>query len=129
MDYATLKLVHQAAVVLSISGFVVRGIAALAGAAWVRGRPARTLPHGVDTVLLLSAVAIAWLLRLNPIETPWLLAKIIGLLVYIGLGIVALRPGLPWRVRAVALVGAVLCFAQIAAMAITKSPAGMLSWV
>ena len=52
MDYATLRLVHQAAVMLSISGFIARGLAALAGAAWVRGRVARTLPHVIDTVLL-----------------------------------------------------------------------------
>ena len=52
--------------------------AALAGAAWVRGRVARTLPHAVDTVLLASAIGLAWLLQLNPLTTPWLAAKIAG---------------------------------------------------
>lgn len=76
MEYAALKLVHQASVVLSISGFIVRGAASLAGAAWVRSRSARTLPHVVDTVLLASALGLVWSLRLNPLDTPWLLAKI-----------------------------------------------------
>ena len=125
MDYAVLKLVHQTAVALSISGFVARGVAALMDARWVRGRAARTLPHGVDTVLLASALGLAWELRLNPITTPWLLAKIVGLLLYIALGVVALRPGLPRAVRTVVLLAAVLCFAQIVAMALTKSPAGL----
>ena len=86
MDYVFVKTVHQGAVALSISGFFIRGLAALAGAGWVRGRAARTLPHIVDTVLLLSAVALAWMLRLSPLATPWLMAKIVGLLVYIALG-------------------------------------------
>ena len=128
MEYATLKLVHQTAVVLSISGFAARGIGALAGANWVRSRLARSLPHVVDTVLLASALGLAWLLRLNPVATPWLLAKIVALLLYIALGMVALRPGLSNPLRAAALTGALQCFAQIVAMAIAKSPAGLLTW-
>ncbi len=44
MDYATIKLVHQSAVTLSIVGFFARGLASLANMAWVRSRAARTLP-------------------------------------------------------------------------------------
>ncbi len=128
MDYPTLKLVHQTAVVLSISGFIVRGVAALLDARWLRGTAARTLPHIVDTVLLASAVGLAWWLRLNPLATPWLLAKIVGLLLYIALGMVALRPGVPRAVRAAAFVAAVLCFAQIVAMALTKSVGAVFVW-
>jgi uncharacterized membrane protein SirB2 len=128
MDYATLKLVHQTAVALSIGGFAVRGVAALLDARWLRSRAARTWPHVVDTVLLASALGLAWVLRLNPMTTPWLLAKIVGLLLYIGLGMVALRPGFPRALRAVALLAALLCFGQIAAMALNKSPAGLLAW-
>jgi uncharacterized membrane protein SirB2 len=128
MDYATLKLIHQTAAVLSICGFVARGVASLAGAAWVRGRVARTLPHVIDSGLLASALGLAWTLRLNPMAAPWLLAKIVGLLVYIALGVLALRAGLPRPVRAVAFAAAVVCFAQIVAMATTKKPAGLLVW-
>ena len=124
-----LKLVHQTAVALSISGFLARGFAALAGAAWVRGRLARTLPHAVDTMLLASALGLAWELRLNPLTTPWLLAKIVELPLYIALGMVALKPGLPRAVRGAALIGALLCFAQIVASAITKSAVGLLAWI
>ena len=126
MDYFALKLIHQIAVTLSITGFVARGAASLAGAAWVRGRLARTLPHVIDTVLLGSAVALAWLLQLNPLSTPWLGAKIVGLLAYIGLGMVALKPTRPPALRAAAWVAALLAFAQIVATAITKSPLGLL---
>ena len=50
------RAVHQAAVALLFAGTFARGVAALRGAGWVRGRAARTWPHAVDTVLLLSAV-------------------------------------------------------------------------
>lgn len=127
MDYASLKLIHQSAVTLSIAGFVARGAAALSGSAWVRSRAARTLPHLVDTVLLASAIALARMLRLNPLETPWLAAKIVGLLAYIGLGMVALKPTRPRPARLLAWIAALLCFAQIVAIAITKQPLGLLA--
>ena len=126
MDYAVVKLIHQSAVALSITGFFVRGAASLAGARWTSGRAARTLPHVVDTVLLLSAVALAWMLRLAPGDAPWLVAKIVGLLVYIGLGIVALRPGRPRALRAAAWLAALLVVAWIVSVAMTKGPLGFL---
>ncbi len=127
MDYTTLKLLHQGAVAVSIAGFLARGTGALAGATWTRSRVARTLPHVVDTALLASAIALAWMLQMNPLVTPWLAAKIVGLLAYIGLGMVALKPGRPLALRATAWVAALLCFAQIVATAITKSPLGLLA--
>jgi uncharacterized membrane protein SirB2 len=124
MDYATLKLVHQGSVALSFAGFLARGAGSLRGAPWIRGRAARTLPHFVDTVLLVSAIALAWTLRLSPLEAPWLLAKILGLLVYIALGMLALNPGRPRNVRAIAYVAALATFAYIVSVAISKDPAG-----
>jgi uncharacterized membrane protein SirB2 len=126
MDYTTLKLVHQIAVALSLGGFVLRGGAGLLGQAWVRGRAARTWPHAVDTVLLASAIALAWTAGLAPWHTPWLMSKIAGLLAYIGLGAMALRPGLGLRRRAAAWVGALFTFGFIVSVAITKHPAGFL---
>ena len=114
LDYATIKLVHQSAVALSVSGFLVRGMASFVGAGWVRSRAARSLPHVVDTVLLLSALTLAWMLRLTPGSAPWLLAKVVGLVVYVGLGVVALRPGRALAVRATAWVAALATVGWIA---------------
>lgn len=127
VSYATLKLVHMTAVALSFAGFFVRGVGVLRGATWLRGKPARTLPHLVDTVLLASAIALAWMLRLNPLDTPWLAAKIVGLLAYIALGMVAIRPGRPAAVRGTAWVAALVVFAYIVSVALTKSPAGFFT--
>ena len=126
MDYLDVKLIHQSAAALSVAGFVARGLGALAAAQWVRGRAVRSLPHVVDSVLLLSALGLAWMLRLNPTAAPWLLAKIVALLVYIGLGMVALRPGRRLPVRAAAWLAALATFAYIVSVAISKHPAGFL---
>ncbi len=127
MDYATVKLVHQTAVTLSLTGFFARGAGTLAGAGWVAGRAATALPHIVDSVLLLSALALAWMLRLTLGNAPWLLAKVMGLVVYVGLGVIALRPGRPKAVRACAWVAALATAAWIVSVAITKSPLGFFS--
>lgn len=129
MEYTSIKLVHQSAVVLSGLGFAARGIGSLRGAQWIRSRLARTLPHVVDTVLLVSALTLAGMLRLNPAHAPWLMAKIIGLLLYIGLGLVALRPALPWRLRCAAWLAALAVLLWIASVAILKTPWGFLSLV
>jgi uncharacterized membrane protein SirB2 len=127
MDYATLKLIHQAAVALSIAGFAARGAASLMGASWAESRAAKSLPHLVDTILLASALVLAWMLRLSPGNAPWLTAKLLGLLVYIGLGMVALRPSRPKRVRAAAGVAALAPVGWIVSVALTKNPAGFLA--
>jgi len=129
MDYATVKVIHQGAVALSFAGFFARGIGALRQASWVRRRPARTLPHIVDTVLLVSAIALAWMLRLSPLDAPWLLAKIIGLVLYVGLGMVALKPGRRPAIRLTAFGAALVTFLYIVSVAVSKNPAGFITWV
>ena len=116
----------MSAVALSLTGFFARGIGAFAGAAWVRSRAARTLPHVVDSVLLASALALAWMLGVSPANAPWLLAKVTGLVLYIALGIVALRKGRPRAIRVTAWVAALVTAAWIVSVAMTKNPLGFL---
>ena len=127
MDYATLKLIHQSAVTISFAGFFARGIGMLRDAGWIRHRLAKTLPHVVDTVLIVSAVWLAWMLRLTPSNAPWIAAKIGGLIGYIVIGMVALRFGRTKAVRGGAWVLAMLTFAWIVSVAITKDPWGFLA--
>ena len=78
-------------------------------------------------MLLLSALALAWTLRISPGSAPWLMAKIVGLVVYIGLGMVALRPRIAMPVRASAWLAALATFAYIVSVALTKNPAGFFA--
>ena len=128
MDYGVLKTIHESAVTLSFAGFFARGVGMLGDATWVKHRLAKTLPHLVDTVLIVSAVWLAAILRLTPSGAPWIAAKIVGLFVYIGIGMVALRFGRTTRVRASAWILAMLVFAWIVSVAITKDPRGFVSF-
>ena len=127
MDYGALKMIHESAVAISFAGFFARGVGTLRNAGWVRHRAARTLPHLVDTVLIVSAVWLAFILRLTPANSPWIAAKIAGLVVYIALGMVALRFGRTKAVRATAWIAAMLTFGYIVSVAIVKDPRGLLS--
>jgi len=54
---------------------------------------------------------------------------LIGLIAYVGLGVLALRPGRPRGVRATAWVAALLTAGWIVSVAITKSPLGFLGYL
>ena len=129
MDYSAIKMIHVSAVMLSLAGFFARGVGMLAGAAWVKSRPAKTLPHVVDTVLIVSAIALAWMLGVTVTNAPWLTAKIVGLLAYIALGMVALRFGRTRGMRTAAWIAALATFGYIVSVAITKDPRGFLLFV
>ena len=125
--YVALRLLHAGCALVSIVGFTARWAGGLAGQAWVRGRVARTLPHAVDTMLLLTALALAVGAGFTPGNSPWLLTKIVALLAYIGLGMVALSPRRPRRWRVAAGWAALAVFGHIVAVAWFKHPAGTLS--
>jgi uncharacterized membrane protein SirB2 len=122
MDYGTLKLTHISCAAISYTFFVVRGIWMLRGSALLQRLPVRTLPHIVDTVLLASAIALAVSTRQYPLAAPWLTAKVIALLLYITLGMIALRHGATRAVRITAWIAAQFVFAYIVAVALTRSP-------
>ena len=122
VDYLTLKLVHQTTVLLSIAGFALRGGLMLADSSLLYRRWMRSWPHLIDTLLLVSGIWMAVVIKLNPLEHPWLASKLIALLVYIGLGFVALRLGKTRRIQVAALLAAVLCFVYIALVGLNKTP-------
>jgi len=124
--YSTLKLIHISAAILTISGFVLRGIWMLTGSSNLEWRVVRIAPHIIDTVFLLSGIALIWTLKLPVLNQPWLLTKFVALLAYILLGTIALKRGKTRRIRVSAFVLALLTFAYIAGVAMSKS---MSSWL
>ena len=121
IEHTLLKLVHQGTVALSFIGFALRGGLMLADSPLLMRRWMRTWPHLIDTLLLVSGIWMAVNLHLNPVNHPWLGAKLVALLLYIGLGFIALRLGRTRRQRILALAGALLCFAYMVLVALTRS--------
>lgn len=122
--YPLLKTIHVAAATLSIAGFVLRYALMLRDSSALRSRIARTLPHVIDTVLLASALAMAWQIGAMP---GWLWTKIVALLVYIALGTVALKRGRTRAARTLAGIAAIAVFGFIVSVALTKSPLGLFA--
>lgn len=119
--YGTVKIVHMSCAAVSYILFLLRGLwrftgSPMSGRVWVR-----TMPHAVDTVLLLSALYLAshWL----PIPSMhgFLLTKVTLLLFYIALGMTAFRWGRTAGIRVAAWVGAQAVFLYLVGVALTKS--------
>lgn len=120
-SYTLLKYLHVSCVVLSGAGFVLRGIWMLQGSPMLGRRWVRIAPHVLDTVLLASAIALTLMIGQYPLVHGWLTAKVLGLIAYIVLGTVALKRGRTPGIRLVAFCGALVAFACIVAVAMTKS--------
>lgn len=117
-----IKLLHVTCVVASYALFFLRGVWMVQGSALLQSRAARIVPHVVDTVLLASAIALAVISRQYPLANGWLTAKVVGLLVYIALGTVALKQGKTRRARIAAWLAAQAVFFYIVAVALTRWP-------
>lgn len=117
MSYLVLKYVHVGAVAVSFSLFFLRGLWMMAAPEKLAARWVRVIPHVIDTVLLVSAIALAAMTAQYPFVHPWLTAKVLALLVYIVLGTVAIRRGRTRRVRIVAWILALTVFGYMVAVA------------
>lgn len=98
---------HFSCAWLSAAGFLLRGAWMIAESPLRQTRAARVLPHVVDTVLVSSALVLAYASGRGPFGEPWLVAKFAALLAYIGFGLVAFRFGRTRRVRILAFGAAV----------------------
>ena len=126
IDYAAIRAVHVASAATSLALFLLRAAWMLRSPERLQLRWVKVVPHLVDTVLLASALWLAWQLGVEGTR-GWLVAKVVGVLVYIGAGMAALKRGRTLRVRIAALVVALATFGYIVSVAITKSALGFLS--
>lgn len=120
--YFAIKHVHITAVTLSFALFLLRGVWMLGESAMLERRWVRVVPHVVDTVLLAAGIWLAVMLSQIPGVSEWLTAKIVALVLYIGLGTVALKRGRTRSQRAAAWMAALAVFGYIVAVALTKNP-------
>ena len=116
--YFAIKYLHITTVILSGSLFVLRGLWMIADSPLLQQRWVKIVPHIIDTVLLLSAIALSVLIHQYPLVNGWLTAKVGGLVVYIGLGMTALRWGKTKTIKIAAWLGALLAFGYIVVVAL-----------
>jgi uncharacterized membrane protein SirB2 len=114
-------------VLLSLAGFVLRFFWTIRGSSLATRRLTRIAPHVIDTLLLAAALGMLAVSATDPLDHPWLLTKIAGLMVYIVFGMFALRRAKSRAGRYSAFAAALAVFAFIASVALTKSAWGLLT--
>jgi len=121
MIYVILKNLHVSCVVISVTLFVYRYFRLRRFPNQPLATPLKVLPHVNDTILLSAAIGMLIVVGLNPLDTPWLLAKITALLLYIGFGMACFKAATGSQRRSQFFILALLAFAYIVLVALTKS--------
>ena len=127
--FSALKFIHIGFALLSIAGFTLRGYWMLTDNLLLNHRAAKAFPHIIDTLLLASAIGMLLVWNISPLELNWLTAKIVGLLAYIILGMIALRFGRTKKEKGVARLLALLSAGYIVSVAYSKNPLGFFSFL
>lgn len=89
--YSLVKIVHISCVIISLSGFAIRGMLKLSGSGILQNKLVRVLPHIVDTVLLVSAITLVVMSGMYPWLVGWVGVKLIALIAYILAGSIFMR--------------------------------------
>lgn len=125
--YPQIKSLHILLVLLSGALFALRAGAVLFDARWPRHPLPRYGSYTIDTFLLTSAAMLATMLPRALFANGWLAVKLGWIVVYIVLGVFAMRPGCSRRVRVSCYFAALAAFAQVIGIARMHHPWGWLA--
>ncbi|WP_373000482.1 SirB2 family protein [Marinobacter sp.] len=112
-SYMILKHLHMTTAYLTITLFALRLLLDAVGRPGWRQTPLRFIPHINDTILLVTAVSLVFVVGYASAMPGWLVAKIVLLIGYIIAGVFALKVTLSKPAR---ITGAVLALVQVSAI-------------
>lgn len=114
-----IKFIHLTFILLSLSSFVGRVYLAEKRPEMMEQKWIKIGPHILNSLLLITGFALVFQGSWLSGEYGWIVAKLIALVAYVGLGIVAIKSqgDLRWK----AFAGAIACFVYIAAVAVSKN--------
>jgi len=125
--YPQIKFVHVLCVILSGSLFFTRGVLMLSGSSVANHPAVRYLSYAIDTTLLTAALMLVSILHQYPFVQAWLTVKVLLLVVYIVLGVFALRRARTRAGRAGFFAAALAVFLFIVSVAHWHDPRGILA--
>ncbi|MGY0611820.1 SirB2 family protein [Luteimonas sp. A501] len=124
--YPQIKLVHVTTVIASGLLFALRGLLVQAGMQrWALAAPVRYLSYAIDTTLLTAALMLLTILPGAMFGNGWLTMKLVLLVVYVVLGVFALRRGRTPRVRIASYLAALAVFGFMYSIARMHHPGGI----
>ena len=122
--YPQIKFVHVLCVILSGSLFAARGLLMLVRSRHTNHLSLRVLSWTIDTTLLTTALMLSTVLHQYPFVHGWLTVKVCLLVVYIVLGVFALKRGRTRAAQVTCFVGALAVYLFIISVARAHSPWG-----
>ena len=111
------KTLHIALAYLTVTGFIIRAGWGFVAPDLLQQKWGRIAPHVIDSLLLVLGFVLAFNLAGGVLQ-GWLVAKMIGLLAYIGFGVMCMRG--QGKVRVIGLVGALVSVVYIFLAAFTR---------
>jgi uncharacterized membrane protein SirB2 len=123
------KTVHVLSAYIAGLGFLMRGVLAVFQSTLLRHHAIKTLPQIIDTFLLGSGLVLVFTWSIWPSSNMWLSAKFVALLFYILFGLLMLRWGSTARNRWLGLLGGLLAYLYIVAVAHSKSVMPLFSFM
>jgi len=118
----TMKLIHVLCVALSICFFAGRGTIMFHDASFIGKRWVRRVAESIDSILFFTGVALAWLSEQLPWQDSWLGAKLLLLLLYILLGMIAFHWGRSQGVKVASWIAAIGTYLLMVAIALSRNP-------
>lgn len=128
--YPQIKFVHVLCVILSGSLFSLRGVLMIARSRFTNHVALRVLSYAIDTTLLTAALMLITMLHQYPFVQAWLTVKVLMLVVYIVLGVLALKRGRSRAVQISCFIAALLVYGFIVSVALAHAPWGFFTrWI
>ena len=124
--YPQIKLVHIVLVLISGSIFSLRGLLMLAGSAHSGHPLLKWTSYINDSLLLTAGLLLMTITQQYPGAQAWLSVKLGLLVVYIVLGVFALRRGRTRRSRGMFFFAALGVYVLMISIAISHQPMGLL---
>lgn len=125
--YVQIKFAHVLCVILSGSLFALRGLMMLARSDHANHPALRYLSYAIDTALLTAALMLVAILHQFPFVQSWLTVKVLLLVVYVVLGMYALRRARRRAVQIACYFAALSVYLLIISVARAHSPWGVFT--
>ncbi len=120
--YMAMKHLHLTAIALSLLFLILQVVSHLLDSKMKDAKWLKILPHIINTVLILTAIGLCVSLAQYPFVHAWVTSKLIGLVAYVLLALVAVKWARTNAMRVFALIGAIAWLVLTGKVAISKAP-------
>jgi len=119
--YEGIKHLHLTVMLLSVLLFIFRFVLTLKSSPKLQQKWLKISPHIIDTLWLLSAVALCVMSKQYPFVDAWVTEKLLAFVMYLLMVTIALKLAKTMLMRFIGLLGALSWLAYAAMVAVSKN--------